>query len=389
MRCQSDTFIARAIAGAVFSRLVLNTARRFVYPFAPALSRGLGVSLSAFTALIAINQITGLLGILIGPLADRIGYRKMMIIGMLVTGLGMLAVVAVPVYAVVLIALFGVGLGKSFFDPAIQAWVGSHVAYHRRGLVVGIVEMAWAASTLIGIPLVAVLIERFGWKSPFLLLGALSLIGALGLYRMMPNDSAAPANSGSLTDYREFYTQLAASKPVMGMLGYAFFVNAANDNLFVVYGTWLEAGFGIGIVVLGMATSIIGVAELFGEGLTATLSDRFGLKRSLMVGLTLSCLSYIALPVGRTLPLALTGLFLLFLTYEFTIVTSFSLATELMPASRATMMACLYAAGGCGRVVGALMGSTVWQAGGITATGGVSGALTCLGFICLGLGLRS
>jgi MFS transporter, DHA1 family, inner membrane transport protein len=35
------------IIGATFFRLVLNTARRFVYPFAPALSRGLGVSLSS------------------------------------------------------------------------------------------------------------------------------------------------------------------------------------------------------------------------------------------------------------------------------------------------------------------------------------------------------
>ena len=39
---------------AISCRLVLNTARRFAYPFAPVLSRGLNVPLTAVTFLIAI-----------------------------------------------------------------------------------------------------------------------------------------------------------------------------------------------------------------------------------------------------------------------------------------------------------------------------------------------
>jgi MFS family permease len=79
------------IAGTTFFRLVLNTARRFAYPFAPALSRGLGVSLSAVTSLIAVNQMTSLLGAVVGPLSDRLGYRTMMVAGLVLLGIGMLA----------------------------------------------------------------------------------------------------------------------------------------------------------------------------------------------------------------------------------------------------------------------------------------------------------
>ncbi|MFO7644602.1 MAG: MFS transporter, partial [Desulfosarcina sp.] len=117
------------VAGATLFRLVLNTARRFPYPFAPALSRGLGVSLSAITSLIAVNQLTSLLGALVGPLADRLGYRKMMIAGMAMLSGGMLAAAFFPIYGVVLAALFLAGLGKSIFDPAVQAWMGSRVPY--------------------------------------------------------------------------------------------------------------------------------------------------------------------------------------------------------------------------------------------------------------------
>jgi len=94
------------IGVAALGRLFLNTARRFSYPFAPALSRGMGVSLTAVTSLIAINQVTGVLGLLFGPLADRWGYRSMMLAGLSLLTLGMLTGGIFPFYGSVLMALF-------------------------------------------------------------------------------------------------------------------------------------------------------------------------------------------------------------------------------------------------------------------------------------------
>ena len=91
---------------ATLFRLVLNTARRFAYPFAPALSRGLGVPLTAITSIIAINQSTAVLGMFFGPLADRLGYRLMMLAGLGMLMVGMFAGGFLPFYGVVLAALF-------------------------------------------------------------------------------------------------------------------------------------------------------------------------------------------------------------------------------------------------------------------------------------------
>jgi len=377
------------IAGTTFFRLVLNTARRFAYPFAPALSRGLGVSLSAVTSLIAVNQMTSLLGAVVGPLSDRLGYRTMMVAGLLLLGIGMLAAACFPVYALVLSALLLAGLGKSIFDPAVQAWAGSRVPYRRRALVMGILETSWSASTLVGIPLVAILMDTYGWRSPFLAMGVLGCVGAVILFFIVPKTIHPVQPMGSLSDYLGAFGQLVASKPAMGALGYAFFISAANDNLFVIYGAWLEKDFGLGIVALGMGTSVIGVAELLGEGITAAASDRMGLKRAVFTGLCLCSLSYFALPwLDWSLTAAMTGLAILFFTFEFTVVTSLSLCTELLPGYRATMMSGFLAAAGTGRVVGALMGTGVWHDGGIRTTGCVSGAMTILGLLCLFYGLR-
>ena len=87
--------IVRVIV-ATICRILLNTSRRFVYPFAPVLSRGLGVPLTSITSMIAVNQATGLVGILFGPVADRFGYRLMMIVGMAMLVVGMFAAGILP-----------------------------------------------------------------------------------------------------------------------------------------------------------------------------------------------------------------------------------------------------------------------------------------------------
>ena len=83
-------------------------------------------------------------------------------------------------------------------------------------------------------------------------------------------------------------------------MAFGFFVSAANDNLFVVYGAWLESSFQLGVVALGLGTGLIGVAELIGEFSTAAWADRFGLKASVIAGLTLTMSSYLILPASQS-----------------------------------------------------------------------------------------
>ena len=184
------------------------------------------------------------------------------------------------------------------------------------------------------------------------------------------------------------WPHLIANRSALGALGYAFFISVANDNLFVVYGAWLEQSFHVSIVVLGIGTGVIGLAELCGEGLTVLISDRMGLRRSIFAGLVLTIVNYALIPLyGQSLPIALIGIFLIFLTFEFMIVTSMSLCTEILPAHRATMMSAFYAAGGAGRVIGALIGGHIWLLGGIWLTGMMSAGITILALFSLMLGL--
>ena len=383
------TQLTLTIVVTTLCRLVLNTARRFAYPFAPVLSRGLGVPLTAITSLIAVNQATSILGVFFGPVADRLGYRLMMQAGMALLVIGMFAGGVLPFYGVILVALFLAGLGKSMFDPALQAFVGDRVPFQRRGMVIGFLEFAWAGSTLLGIPAIALLIDRLGWRAPFFVMGGLGLLGILVIRVLITKDEPKETPKHSRIRFKDAWRLLLRERAAQGALLYSLFVSIANDNLFVVYGAWLEKRFSLSIVALGLGTAVIGIAELLGESMTATLADRLGLKRSLLGGLAVCLICYAILPyLGQTLGMALVGLFLIFLSFEFMIVTSLSLFTELLPAARATMMASSLAAAGVGRVVGAFIGGPIWLAGGIYVTSIVSAILSGLALAALLWGLR-
>ena len=375
---------------ATLLKLLLNTGRRFIYPFAPALSRELGVPLSAVTSIIASSQAISLLGLFSGPLADRMGYRLMMQSGLAMLAVGMLTCGLLPDYWPLFFGLILASFGKTVFDPAIQAFIGHTVPYTKRARVIGFLEMSWAGSTLIGIPAFALIIDQAGFRFSFYFLAILGAIGWLSIARIIPADSSDNTSQKSNLAILSSLRELFSSRPATGMLAYGFWISLANDNLFVVYGAWFEQDFLATIMTLGFSTVAIGSAELLGESLTAFFADRLGLKKAVVTGLICTSVAYFILPfIGRTLPLAMTGMFFIFITFEFTMVTSFSLCTELMPKLRATMMSGFYATAGIGRMIGVLVGGFLWEIGGITAVCWVAVTATVLGLASLLWGLSN
>ena len=364
-------------------RLILNTARRFAYPFAPALSRAMGVPLTHITSMIAVNQASGLLALFFGPFADRLGYRFMMLLGLCMLAVGMLAAASLPFFAVVLMALFLAGLGKNVFDPAIQAYVGERVPYERRGLVIGLIETSWAASTLVGIPLVGLLIAWRGWRAPFAVMGMAALAGMLLIALRLPPDVRRPAQGIGRADLGRAWKRLFRDRGARFMLAVAFLVSMANDGIFVIYGAWLEQAFHLSVAQLGLGSSVIGVAELVGEFMTVGLADRMGKERALAMGIGLSIAGYLVLPwTDLSLPLALAGLFALFIAVEFTFVTALSMATEILPDQRATMMSGMLAVAGLGRMAGAVTGGFLWVSHGAVAVALLSALLCAAAGLC-------
>lgn len=369
------------------TKLLLNISRRLIYPFAPEFARGLNVDLSAITSVIAINQATSVLGPVGASFADTYGYRILMLLSLGMMTIGTFAVGMIPMYSVLVICLFLAGLAKSIFDPSLQAFISDFVPIEKRGRIIGITELAWAGSTLVGIPLAGLVIEKFSWQTPFLIIGGLSLVCFFILLNIMPKVKKKTRSPEAGTRLISNWKTIIKNRKVRGILSFVFFMALANDNLFVIYGAWLEKSYSLSLAAIGFGTVFIGLSELLGEGCTVLFSDRIGLKKSIVIGLTLCTCTYFLLPVMDIgLGYVLTGLFLVFFTFEFTIVTSMSLSTELVPELRASTMSAFFAIGGLGRVAGAFLGGIIWSSYGLVPVCLISGFCTLAALISFLIG---
>ncbi len=366
------------------TKLLFNITRRLIYPFAPEFARGLNVELSAITSVIAINQGTSLLGAVGASFADKYGYRILMLFSVGILTIGTFAVGLIPIYSVLVICLFLAGLAKSIFDPSLQAFIANFVPFEKRGQIIGITELAWAGSTLVGIPLAGIIIERFSWQTPFIIIGGLSLICFFIILKIMPKDKRKNKADATRTRMITNWKTIIKDRKVLGILSFVFFMSLANDNLFVIYGAWLEQSYNLSLAAIGFGTILIGISEVLGEGFTVFFSDRIGLKKTIIIGVSLCACSYFLLPaLNIGLAYVLAGLFLVFFTFEFTIVTCMSLSTELVPELRASTMSAFFAIGGIGRVAGAFSGGFIWSNYGLLPICLVSGFCTCAALISI------
>jgi predicted MFS family arabinose efflux permease len=158
------------------------------------------------------------------------------------------------------------------------------------------------------------------------------------------------------------------------------FSSAANETVNLLFGVWLEDAFGLQIAALGAASAVIGLSELGGEGLVAAFVDRLGKPRAVALGLAVNSLGALALPlVGRSEAGALAGLFFFYISFEFTIVSSIPLMTEILPSARATVLALNVSGLSLGRALGALAGPQLYALGfGAVAAGAVAFNLLAL-----------
>jgi predicted MFS family arabinose efflux permease len=343
------------------TRTILNSGFRMVYPFLPALARGLGVDLQTMALAVTARSALGALSPLLGSLADVRGRRWAMLVGLILTAGGYALVVARPAYLAVFLALMLAMAGKLIFDPAMQAYLGDRVAYARRGLAIAITELGWSTSSLIGIPIIGWIMDRRGWSAPFPWLVALTLGAALLLWRSIPADPpSGQVAQGLRANFRTILTHPAT----LAGLSIGLLTSTGNETVNIVYGAWMETSFGLKIAALGAATAIIGIAELTGEGAVAAISDRVGKRRLIALAIALNGAAALALPpLSGSLAGALTGLFFFYFTFEIVVVASIPLMTQILPGARATVMATNVAGLSLGRALGAAAGPALFRAG--------------------------
>ena len=359
------------------ARITVNTSFRMVYPFLAVFAAGLNVDISRISLVLALSMATSAAGPFLAPIADRRGRKVGMMIGMGSFLLGTLSAWLFPGFFTFFLAVMLGNLGNNIFLPALQAFLGDHTPYEKRGFYLAISELSWALSFILMVPLAGLVIEKTTWSGAYALLTLLGGVMMVLLWKLIPND--APAENEPLTilkDIRKVLSQPAARIGIL--MGVAFITG--NEVVSVVFGVWMQQSFGLQVAALGAASLVIGLSELGGEGVTALLVDRLGKERTVGISLAANALwSLSLLWLGKSNTGAFIWLFVFYLTFEVAMVGALPLMTEVTPATRATMMALYLAALSLGRALGDLAAPLLYRGGFLV------NALVCLALDLLAL----
>jgi MFS transporter, AAHS family, 4-hydroxybenzoate transporter len=154
---------------------------------APALAREWGLSKAALGPVFSAGLFGLMVGALFfGPLADRVGRKKIIILSTLAFGVGALVTAFVHDVGLLIAIRFLTGLGLGGAMPNAIAMTSEFNPRRRRATMVMIMFCGFSVGAALGGLLAAAIIPQFGWRSVFIIGGAAPLLLAPILVLKLP-----------------------------------------------------------------------------------------------------------------------------------------------------------------------------------------------------------
>jgi MFS family permease len=191
-----DTGQRRLLALAVASQASISIALWGLGALGPELREEFGLSAAALGALLAAGFIgNAVILIPAGTLVDRIGPRRPLIVGGLTSGVVLVAAGLAPSPELVGVALFGYGLTAAFVSIAgtVSVFHGFHA--DRRGMALGVRQMAVSAGGLAAAGLLPGLAAVGGVRLSLIVSGVLAAVFALLFGFASPSGALHSASS--------------------------------------------------------------------------------------------------------------------------------------------------------------------------------------------------
>jgi predicted MFS family arabinose efflux permease len=231
------------------------------------------------TLITAYSLMVGLFAIISGPISDRIGRRRILLIG---TGIMVVSLVChffvVDYFSFLGVRLFS-GVAGGILSGAAVSYIGDYFPYNRRGWALGWVMSGSAFGQIFGIPMGVVLAGQWGFRAPFYLFAAtMGLTFVLLLYRLP--QPPIRKREGQLTlgsAIRDYWIMLRQRE--IASAAVAFFLMFLGVSIYVVYfPTWLEDSLGFTPNQIASLFLVGGIANVLTGPQAGRISDRVGRK---------------------------------------------------------------------------------------------------------------
>lgn len=377
----------------ILAKFFVDTSIQLFNPYLLVYAAGLGISGLTLGRLISLRNLSGLMAPIIGTLADRYGYRRILRLNLLLMAAGILLFAFGYDTPLIFPAMIIWGIGQGGFAPNIHSYLSAQLPYEKRSRYLGMIEYSWAAAGILGLSVIGVLIEAFSWRVPLFVLGGGLLLSALligTLPKVERKESAASESRetepslSAAERIRRFFDLGPHARSAWGAVLVNVFNFFAIFHIIIAHGAFLETEYSLGPAKLGSVAFLMGLFDWAGSILVSTVGDRIGKRRSLIIGALGLMLFAALLPLlNLNLYMALFALLLPRFFFEFATVSNFPLLSEQYPAGRGKVLAFGIAGGLIGSTVAATSGPAAYLRLGLWGLGPVSAGAALVSLVLL------
>ena len=211
----------------------------------------------------------------LGRLLDRYGPRRIILpciaaFGLGFASLGLLTPSLIHLYAVfVFLGMVGNGTTQMGYSRAVSTWF-----VRRRGLALAWVMAGSATGQVAFPPLAQALIDAYGWRAAYLVLGGMVLLFGLPLTALFVRENANARSTAESTRAGFTVAQGTRSR-TFWILVATLFVGSISVNGAITHLSPLLTDRGIAAQQAALVASGLGLASFLGRLLTGVLLDRF------------------------------------------------------------------------------------------------------------------
>jgi predicted MFS family arabinose efflux permease len=231
-----------------------------------------------FSILVASYSISAFLsGLIIAMVIDRFDRKRSLLFAYTGFLIGTIACGFAPTYGLLLSARIMAGFFGGIIGAQVLSIVADLFVYERRGTAMGAVMSAFAAASILGVPLSLYLTNlfKFNWHVPFILIGTVGILLVPLIFRFVPNmtghikkDNREPAFSPITSVFIVPEQRSVLLFSGLLMMGHFLIIPFINP--------YIEFNKGFSKELIPMIYLFGGIASLAGAIFLGRYSDRVG-----------------------------------------------------------------------------------------------------------------
>ena len=298
-----------------------------------------------------------------GRVGDLVGRKRLLLAGIAVFTLASIACGAASSLPLLIAARAVQGLGAAAMMALAMAMVGDAIPRERFGRAMGVMGSMSAVGTALGPSVGGLLLGTLGWRSMFIAMVPMGLIAFAVSARFLKSDHREAMRA------RSPLVSIALLRDRLLAVGFSSsaLVSTVIMSTLVVGPFYLSRALGLEAAAAGLVIAIGPVVAAFAAIPAGRLVDRYGARRTTIIGLASvasGCVALATLPLsfgiaGYVLSIIIvTGGYALFQT-----ANNSSVMTDVSPESRGVVSGLLNLSRNLGLVTGAAVMGAVFASG--------------------------